>query len=163
MTDYVIKRDKKRNVKDAFFIGGMGGVFHYYLVHQPSTSSGEQGMRFVFILAIFFCYLGSGIYLANACLARSEILRLTNAGFHFSGYGLGRRVYFFPWTEVERIFHGKIEHRVKYRRITTHFISLDFVDPETIWQYAWLSNQLTRSLSTKLKKNIKMVIWIYPS
>lgn len=80
MTSHVIKRDKKRTFKNGFFIGLLGGMRQYVLVHQPSVTSGEQGMQVIFILAIFFCYLGSGIYLVMACLGRTSTSSPTSSG-----------------------------------------------------------------------------------
>lgn len=152
MKDYVIKRDKKRCLKHALFLGLLGGFFHYFFVKDPPTSSD----KFIFILAIFFCYFGAVIYLANACFSRSEILRLTSEGFYFSGYGLGLKVYVVSWEDVESIFFTEIVVPSRGGRNYHRYISVNFKDSETwLGQFQSYHNFLGRFLVNWSKKNLR--------
>ncbi|MET3558741.1 hypothetical protein ABID29_001869 [Streptococcus rupicaprae] len=131
-------------------------VFNFiYLAELDSWQDWVAATILVLVsLAIMF---SSFVFLRQFVYGSSIFLKLTEEGLSYYGYGLGRKSFDVKWTEVERIFHTKIERRVKYRTITTHFISFDFVDPDIIWKDTRFSGRWICCFSKLIKKDIEMV------
>lgn len=161
MEDYIIKRNKVKLFRKCLFLSGFALLFSWLTLDLLVSGSWGQLSQWVSFLTIAFVAIVmtyiSIVYCGQLVFGKSEFLKLTQEGFYYTGYGMGRKVYSASWKEVDKIFYTELSYRSRSGpRVSNHYICVDFKHPE-VWEQQFSINRSKSKLVHSLARYMRRI------